>query len=103
MYRSLGVKINMHEKPHGARRSWTCFVCVCFQVRGRQKLEYPQLELHGMANDAITRGSIGDLGSLSISVDLQVPRYTSVINVSTVRNYIIFSKPLNINTCKPVS
>ena len=32
---------------HGMRRSGAWFVCVCFQVSGWQKLEYPQSEFNG--------------------------------------------------------
>ena len=47
MYCCLSMKINTCETPHGEWRSCTDFVCVCFCAYGRQKPEYPQLELHG--------------------------------------------------------
>ena len=53
--------INMHETPHGTWRLWTHFVCVCFCVCGWQKPEHPNWS--SVADDAITRGSIGALGS----------------------------------------
>ena len=50
IYCCLSVKINARETPHGAQRSWTNFVCVCFRMcgrTGRQKPKYPQFEPHG--------------------------------------------------------
>ena len=38
---------HIRETPHGTRRSWTHFVCVCFCLCGRQNPKYLQLELHG--------------------------------------------------------
>ena len=52
---------NTRETVHGMQRSWTHFVCVCFPMCGRQKLEYPNWS--SMNDDAITRGGIGVLGS----------------------------------------
>ena len=40
MYCGRSVKINMRETLHGARRSWTHFVCFCSRVCGQQKPEY---------------------------------------------------------------
>ena len=62
MYGSLSVTVNMHEALHSARRSWTHFVCVCVHVCGRQKPNYPNWS--STADDAITRGGTGVLGSL---------------------------------------
>ena len=50
--------------PHSAQRLWMHFVCVCFHVCGRQKLEYPKWS--SMADDTITRGGIEVLGSFYI-------------------------------------
>ena len=47
MYCSLSVNLNTRETSHGAQRLWMHFVCICFRVKGGQKPEYPQLELHG--------------------------------------------------------
>ena len=57
-----GVSVKMRDTPHGAQRSWAHFVCVCFCVCGLQNLEYPNWS--SIADDAITRGGIGVLGSL---------------------------------------
>ena len=59
IYCSLSVKIN--KMPHGAQRSWTHLYYVCFSMCGQQKPEDPQFE--PMADDTITQGSIGGLGS----------------------------------------
>ena len=47
MYCGLNMKIDTCKMPYGGRRSCMHFVCVCLRVCGRQKPEYPQLELHG--------------------------------------------------------
>ena len=47
MYCGLSVKTITRKKPHGARRSWTHLLCVCFCVCGRQKPEDPKIEPHG--------------------------------------------------------
>ena len=61
MYYGFSVKINMCEMPHGAQRSRTHFVCVCFSMCGRQNPNTPNLS--PMADDSITQGSIQGLGS----------------------------------------
>ena len=63
MYRDLSVMTNKRKTPHSAQRSETHLFCVFFSVCGRQKPENPQIEPH-MAQDAITQGGIGGLGSL---------------------------------------
>ena len=57
----LSAEINMHETPHGAQRSWAHFVCVSACVVGKDP-NTPNWS--SMADDAITRGGIGVLGSL---------------------------------------
>ena len=44
---SLSVKTITHKKLHGARRSGTHLLCVCFCVCGWQKPKDPQIEPHG--------------------------------------------------------
>ena len=62
MYCGLSVKINTRETPHGMQRSWTHFVCVYFRVCGQQNPNTPNWS--SMADEAITQGGIGVLGSL---------------------------------------
>ena len=61
MYCGLSVKINTHKTPHGMRRLWTHFVCVCFHACGRQNPEYSNL--NPMDDDTITLGGNRGLGS----------------------------------------
>ena len=53
--------MNMCKMRHGAQRSWTHLLCVCFCVCGRQNPYTPNLS--PMADDAITQGGIQGLES----------------------------------------
>ena len=68
IYRGLGVKMNKHKTPHGARRSRAHLLCVCFCVCGRQKPEYPNLS--PKADDAITKAvyEVWDLPRISLEL-----------------------------------
>ena len=67
MYCGLSVKINTCETLHGTRKSWTHFDSVSACVVGKNPNNHNR---SSMADNAITRGSIRVLGSLSISVAL---------------------------------
>ena len=56
IYCGLSVKM-----LHGAQRLWTHLYCVCFCVHVGKNQKTPNLS--PMADDAITRGDIGGLGS----------------------------------------
>ena len=51
---------NTHKTPHGAQRSWTRWFCVFVSVVGKNP---KTLNLSPVADNAITRGGIQDLGS----------------------------------------
>ena len=68
IYCSLIVKISTHKTPHSAQRSWTHLFVFFLRVWSAKTQSTPNLS--PMADDAITRGSIGGLGS---------PMYISVL------------------------
>ena len=76
MYCGLSVKIKTRKTPHGVQRSLTHFICVCFHVCGRQKPEYPQLELHCWR--CHQRGGKGVLGSPFYICDLYLGASTQL-------------------------
>ena len=61
IYCGLSVKINTRKTPHGAQRSWTHLYCICFARMVGKNPKTPNLS--PMADDAITRGDKGGLGS----------------------------------------
>ena len=54
IYCGLSMKINTHETPHVAQRSWAHLVCISFCMCGQQKPKYPNWS--SMANAAICTG-----------------------------------------------
>ena len=75
MYCDLSMKINTHEMPHGARRSWKHFVCIVFVSACVVGKNSNTPTWSSMADNAITWGSIGVLGS---------PFYTCICGCQSV-------------------
>ena len=67
---------------HGAGRSFTQPVCVCFRVCTRQKPEYPQLELHGWCTIYRAVYEFWDLPSVCVTSLLNINSPISLVKAA---------------------